>query len=189
MKKLAFLTLSLAACSWTGSVVAQSCAADSVQTISAATTVTGNTCPGGTAASSAVSAVCGNSISLNGNGEVVYSMVLAATNSVSVSLTSTGTGATSSCDPTGNNCPFEAGLYVLLPSAGTCGSQNCLVSQQAGTQGTVVSGTLAANRPAGTYYIVVGDSGADNLSNPGCGPYTLAVTGALPVKLQKFSVN
>jgi hypothetical protein len=64
-----------------------------------------------------------------------------------------------------------------------------LVSQQAVTQGATVSGSLAANKAAGTYYIVVGDSGADNISNPGCGPYSLTVSGTLPVKLQKFSVK
>jgi hypothetical protein len=82
-------------------------------------------------------------------------------------------------------------LFVLnsTPAAGTCGGQACLVTQQSGTQGATVNGSLTANRAAGTYYIVVGDSGADNLSNPGCGPYSLTVSGTLPVKLQKFSVK
>lgn len=193
MKNLAFFALSLAACCWTGSVVAQTCDADSVQTITAPTTITGNTCPAGVAAGGgAVSAVCSGATPLNGNGAVVYSMTLGATNSVSVSLQSTGTGATSACDPTGNNCPFQPGLFVLSKAptpTTTCGNETCLVSQQATTQGATVSGTVAANRSAGTYYIVVGDSGSDGLSNTGCGPYSLAVSGTLPVKLQKFSVN
>jgi hypothetical protein len=192
MKNLAFLALSLTACCWAGSVVAQTCAADAVSTISAPGTITGNTCPGGVAASTAVPTVCGGGTPLNGAGEVVYALQLGATNSVSFSLQSTGSGATSACDPTTNNCPFEPGLYVLnsTPTTGTCGNtQACLVSQQAVAQGATVSGSLTANKAAGTYYIVVGDSGADNIANPGCGPYSLVVSGTLPVKLQKFSVN
>jgi hypothetical protein len=191
MKNLAFLALSLTACCWAGSAAAQTCAADAVSTISAPGTITGNTCPGGNPASTAVPTVCSGGTSLNGAGEVVYALQLGATNSVSFSLQSTGSGATSACDPTTNNCPFEPGLYVLnsTPSTGTCGGQTCLVSQQAVTQGATVSGSLAANKAAGTYYIVVGDSGADNISNPGCGPYSLTVSGTLPVKLQKFSVK
>jgi hypothetical protein len=190
MRNVAFFALSLAAFSWAGSVMAQTCAADAVSTISAPGTVTGNTCPGGTPAG-AVSAVCSGATPLNGNGSVVYALQLGATNNVSFSLQSTGSGATSACDPTGNNCPFMPGLYVLnsTPTATTCGNQACLVTQQAGTQGATVSGSLTANKTAGTYYIVVGDSGNDNLSNPGCGPYSLTVSGTLPVKLQKFSVK
>lgn len=190
MKNIALLALSLAACSWAGSVVAQTCATDAVSTISAAGTVTGNTCPGGNPAG-AVSAVCSGGTPLNGNGSVVYALQLGATNNVSFSLQSTGAGAASSCDATQNNCPFMPGLYVLnsTPTATTCGNQACLVTQQAGTQGATVSGSLAANKAAGTYYIVIGDSGNDNLANPGCGPYSLTVSGTLPVKLQKFSVN
>ncbi|MHB8679386.1 MAG: hypothetical protein ACYC7G_06595 [Rudaea sp.] len=189
MKNLAFLALSLTACCWAGSVVAQTCSADAVSTFSAPGTVTGNTCPGGAAASTAVSTVCGTP--LNGAGEVVYALTLGATNSASFSLQSTGSGATSACNPTTNNCPFEPGLFVLnsTPATGTCGTQACLVNQQAISQGATVSGSLAANKTAGTYYIVVGDTGSDNLSNPGCGPYSLTVSGTLPVKLQKFSVK
>jgi hypothetical protein len=162
-----------------------------VQNITSATTISGNTCPGGNPASTAVAAVCSGATFLNGAGEVVYQLTLAATNSVSFSLQSTGSGATSACDPTTNNCPFEPGLFVLnsTPAAGTCGGQTCLLTQQAGTQGATVTGSLTANRPAGNYFIVVGDSGADNISNPGCGPYSLVVSGTLPVKLQKFSVQ
>lgn len=191
MKNLSILTLALAACCWAGSIVAQTCPADSTQTITSSGTITGNTCPGGSG-NTAVANVCSGATPLNGAGAVVYSLQLGATNSVSFSLQSTGTGATSACDPTGNNCPFQAGLYVLNKdgaSPATCGNQACLVTQQAIAQGTTVSGSLAANRAAGTYFVVIGDSGNDNLSNPGCGPYSLAVSGTLPVKLQKFSVN
>jgi hypothetical protein len=191
MKKIAFLALSLSACCWVGSALAQTCAADAVSTISAAGTITGNTCPGGNPASTAVTFVCSSGTPLNGAGEVVYALQLGATNNVSFSLQSTGTGATSGCAASGNNCPFEPGLFVLnsTPSTGTCGGQACLVTQQAGAQGATVNGSLAANKAAGTYYIVVGDSGADNTVNPGCGPYSLVVSGTLPVKLQKFSVK
>lgn len=191
MKNLAFLAFSLSACCWAGSVVAQTCASDAVSTISAAGTITGNTCLGGNPASTAVPSVCGGSVPLNGAGEVVYALQLGATNGVSFSLQSTGSGATSGCASSGNNCPFEPGLFVLnsTPSTGTCGGQTCLVTQQAVTQGATVNGSLAANKAAGTYYIVVGDSGNDNLVNPGCGPYSLVVSGTLPVKLQKFSVK
>lgn len=191
MKNLAFLALSLGACCWAGSVVAQTCATDAVSTISAAGTVNGNTCPAGNPASTDVGTVCSGGTPLNGAGEVVYALQLGAVNNVSFSLVSTGSGAQSGCDPTGNQCPFEPGLYVLnsTPTATTCGNQTCLVNQQAGTQGVTVTGSLAANKAAGTYYIVVGDSGADNIANVGCGPYSLTVSGALPVKLQKFSVN
>lgn len=191
MKSVARISFALVACTLAGSVFAQTCPSASSQTITAAGSINGNTCPGGTGNTS-VSAVCSGGTFLNGAGAVVYSLVLGATNSVSFSLQSTGTGATSACDATTNTCPFEEGLYVLNKdgaSPATCGNQACLVTQQSGAQGTTVNGSLTANRAAGTYFIVVGDSGADNVNNPGCGPYTLTVSGTLPVKLQKFSVK
>lgn len=76
-------------------------------------------------------------------------------------------GPTASCT--------DGASYVADSTASTVG----------GASGNVV---IPNGSPAGTYYIFVGDV-SGGTGDAGCGTYTLNISGTLPVKLQKFSVN
>lgn len=54
------------------------------------------------------------------------------------------------------------------------------------TNGTLSVGPDTFTPTAGTYFVIVSDLNADA---PGCGDFTLAVSGFLPVRLQEFSVD
>lgn len=170
MNKFAFyLSLSALVCYAGVASAASTCSSLAASTISAPNTVAGNTCGNNT---TTISAVCTGLTTLNGAGADVYGLTIGASYSnVQVSVTPTG---------------FDPGLFVMAPTPATaCGNQACEINQQA-VSATAVSGTMPTGLAAGTYFIVVADSGSDA---PGCGAYNLQVSGTLPVKLQKFSVK
>jgi hypothetical protein len=109
----------------------------------------------------------GGTESFNGAGDDIYSVTLGAGQNFSFSVTSAA---------------FFPNIFLIGTSCND--TVNCTVNQTNGT-GTVSSGTVTT-APAGTNFIVIADTGVDT---PGCGAYTLSVTGTLPVKLQKFSVE
>ena len=151
------------------------CSGVAVSTITAPTSsnITGNTCNHNNDINSNIANVCSNNTGLNGAGADVYGITLGANyNNVSITVTPTG---------------WFAGIYLMPSSINSCGGngQPCKISAQAGDTNALTA-TIPTGLTAGTYYIVVGDAGSDAT---GCGAYNLAVSGTLPVKLQKFSVN
>lgn len=149
------------------------CSALAISTISSTPSgnISGNNCNNNTG----ISAVCTGLTSLNGAGADIYGLTI-GTNYSNVQIT---------VSPP--NADWNPGIYLMPSSANACGGtgQPCKVSTQSVTA-TSTSGTLPTGLTAGTYYIVVADAGSDS---PGCGAYNLSVSGTLPVKLQKFSVN
>jgi len=88
------------------------------------------------------------------------------------------------------NFTFSVTSAAFIPQIAFIGSPcssnaNCIDQQTIAAAGTATSGTITGNA-AGTYFILVGDSAADN---PGCGAYNLTVNPTLPVKLQDFSIQ
>jgi hypothetical protein len=155
---------------------AQSCDSAVVSTINAptgGTPISGNTCQ----QVSTLVNVCQNQDAMNGAGVSVYALALGTNSGVQVSVTSTGADASTQF------VPFVA---LIKPNANNCSSGGaCLFDNQAAS-GLTVNGTVPDATTPGTYWIVVGDTGADS---PGCGPFNLEVSGTLPVKLEKFSVD
>lgn len=152
---------------YAGNAAAQSCTAAAVALTAAG--ASGNSCQ----ASSTLANFCSNTDALNGAGVAVYSLNVGASNSgLSVSVTTSA---------------FHPYLAVQNPNASGCSSSFTCIgpSTQLATTGTATQ-TFANPAAAGTYYVVVGDTDTDS---PGCGAFTIAVAGTLPVKLQKFSVN
>jgi len=169
-----------------------SLALGTVTTANEATTITGNTCTDTNNA--AVATAC--SVSLNGSGEAVYGITL-GTNAANVVITatSTGSGTSGACAGT-STCQFWPGIYLLsITVANTnnsCGGQACAngnTVQQNDTTPAVLNvqtGSLALGR---TFFFIVGDSNGVTAGDGFCGPYSIAVTGSLPVKLENFSVD
>jgi hypothetical protein len=109
----------------------------------------------------------GGTESFNGAGEDIYSVAIGASENFTISVTS---GA------------FFPNIFLIGTSCND--TVNCSVNATNGT-GTISSGAVTT-APVGTNFLVVADTGVDT---PGCGAYTLTVTGTLPVELQKFSVE
>lgn len=169
MKNAALSLALLAAATFGGNAMAQSCTSAVAQTITAptATAINGNSCQ----ASSTLANFCQNTDPMNGAGVAVYALAVGAANTgVSVAVTSAA---------------FNPYLAVQKPDTtnGCTSSDQCVSSTQNVGTSTI---TLPNASPAGTYYIVVGDTDTDS---PGCGAFGLTVAGTLPVKLQDFSVN
>lgn len=143
--------------------------------------VNGNTCTD--ANNGAVATACQNQ-TLNGAGAAVYGVTFGGShNNVNISVQPTGTALPCS----GSSCGFFPGIYLMdITNGNSCGSQACTNTAQ--TTSVTTSSLSVPNSfgAAGTFYFFVADTGSDS---PGCGPYTLSVSGTLPVKLQKFSVN
>ncbi len=181
MKKLAFGLSILCLVGYAGFAAAANpaCSAVAISTITAPTTsnITGNTCGNNVTAASNIANVCSNLTGLDGVGADVYGLTIGASYSnVTISVTPP-------------NSDWFPAIFVMPSSANGCGGtgQACKVSAQA-SSAVEIQGTLPTGLAAGTYYIVVSDtngSGAD----AGCGAYNMAVSGSLPVKLQKFSVQ
>lgn len=169
MKNTALSFAVLAAATFAGNAVAQSCTSAVSQTITAptASAINGNSCQG----SSTLANFCQNADPMNGAGVAVYALAVGAANTgVSVSVTS---------------ATFHPYLAVQKPDStnGCTSSDQCVSSTQNVGTSTI---NLPNGSAAGTYYIVVGDTDTDT---PGCGAFGLTVSGTLPVKLQNFSVN
>lgn len=121
--------------------------------------------------------VCALSI-ISGGPSNVYQIEVGSGNNFGISVT-----------PTDAN--YDAALFLVGP--GACAqTTGCPSGGDADNAGPGGAETLSFSGIAsGTYYIVV-DSTAGTSNVPGsasCGNYDLAITGTLPVKLQKFSVN
>lgn len=171
MRKVLFCAALVSLALYAGIVSAQVCNSSIASTISSATTVSGNSCQ----ASSSLANFCQNADPMNGAGVAIYALTVGAANTgVTISVTSTGTPS------------FLPYLALQKPDAvnGCDSVDQCVFDNQSAT--TSESGTLPNGSPAGTYYIVVGDTAGDS---PGCGAFNLTVAGTLPVKLQKFSVK
>jgi len=84
--------------------------------------------------------------------------------------------------------PFIPEIDVVGPNA-TCQDTDAYVTD---ASALAIGGAITVNIPsasaAGTYWVFVGDV-SGGAGDPGCGAFTLNVTGTLPVKLQSFSVN
>lgn len=112
--------------------------------------------------------ICGNGIGLNFAGVDIYKVTLGAGQNFTFSVT------------TGEFTP-----QIALIGATCSSNANCIDNQTIAASGTTTSATITG-QPAGTYFFLVGDSAGDS---PGCGNYSLSVTGTLPVKLQNFSID
>ncbi len=84
---------------------------------------------------------------------------------------------------------FIPEVLVGGPNA-TCTDGVTYVNDNTGNTVGSASGnvTIPNGSAAGTYWIFVGDV-TGGAGDGGCGTYTLNISGTLPVKLQKFSVN
>lgn len=118
------------------------------------------------------STVCGNLHTFAGT--FVYRLNATAASTVSITVTP-------------GNAQYDPAIYLV--NASCAQSSGCTDSNDANGPGAaeVLSNESLA---VGTYFLVVGSTstGTTDGSN-GCGPFTLTATGALPVKLQKFSVK
>ena len=184
---------------YAGSVMAvtTTCSSISAQTFTAATgsAVSGNTCPGVGNASANVSATCGGATGLNGAGVEVFSLTLGSYSGISASALSTGTtiGGGTPCS-SGTGCEFQTNVFFSKSAASDtvqCGNQLCVGTGQGtvlGSPDTAATANLASGKGAGTYFLIVGDTGNVN-DTTGCGPFSLTISGQFPVTLQKFSVD
>jgi hypothetical protein len=145
---------------------------------------TGSTCASG----SNLTALCLGGQAVFGP-QAVYSMVVGANSTLTVSVTGT--------------TPYDTALYVEGPTATPtqAACESSLACDAFGsTDATLAGGTetiTPASAPAaGTYYVIIsstnaatGDANTPPAPSAGCGAYALAVTGTLPVKLNGFSVD
>jgi len=183
MKKL-LIALSLSLMCSSAFAVEPTCAAPSAFSGPVPYNASGNTC----ASDSNLTSVCLGGLTVAGP-QSVYSMVVNAGNALTVTVTPTA--------------PYDTGLYVegptASPSQATCESGvSCDAFGTTDANGAGVAETItpASAVGPGTYYIIVssinaavGNSTTPPAASAGCGAYTLAVTGTLPVKLQGFSVD
>jgi len=140
-------------------------------------TVSGNTCGKNNALPNNLTSFCTGGDIPNGAGTSIVQVNTGGSPSLSVNVVSATTG-------------FNPELAVMN---GTCNSlTGCSVDDTNGTQ-TVPAGAPASSDTASpapsvnsSVFVVVSDL---NTESPGCGDYTLTVTGPLPVKLQNFSIN
>jgi hypothetical protein len=165
MKKNAFLLASgLLALAGVGSAQAQSCASPLViPFVGGNHTVTGDTCAG----TNQLGTLCGAFSSPE--NDIIYRFNIDATRTATTFTLSTSTGTWN-----------PAMLYL----AGSCGGGvSCVdVGDNNGAGATETMNVPTGN---GVYYIVITSSPGVG----GCGAFTLAANGKLPVALQKFSVE
>lgn len=127
--------------------------------------VSGDTCGGHPGFTS----VCAGQLALNGAGSAIYRMDIGSKFPIeAVSLQSSS---------------FAPSLAVLGPPCNAATS--CLHIETATLPGSVTV-QLGSNPPAGTYYVIVGDTVVET---PGCGAYSLAFFGFIPVELQSFDIE
>ena len=146
---------------------AQSCTGFSGTIAGASGSTSGNSCQ---AAGQTLAKACGNTETFNGAGQAIFEVTVGATNSYTISVTSTD---------------FHPWLGYI---SGTCSSNTaCIDDVTTGAVGTISTAAhTQADTPGGTYFLIVGDLDIDT---PGCGDFTVDWGANLPVKLQKFSVN
>jgi len=112
---------------------------------------------------------CGNSTNIGNANDAIFSFTLGAGNSTTITATPAGT--------------YQA--YVGIMSGAACNSTDtCGATEgESASAGAAVT-TSTTGLAAGSYFLIV-----TNIENTTCGTFTLAVSGALPVELQNFSVN
>lgn len=157
-------------------VLAQTCALPT--TIASGGTFAGDTCAGGAANESGVTAVCGG-------GQFTDKAAIFTWTKASAASAHSGT---ITITPTGAPANYDVGVGVVRT---TCGSSGVCVGLtdgfQDGTSGEAVDLSAAGFGPAGTYYMFVSSFG-DGSTGGTCGTFTGTV-GTLPVKLQSFSIH
>lgn len=149
---------------------AQTCGAPGGPLTVAGTPITGDSCGG----SNEFSQICGGGLTAGGASRT-YQVQVGAGNSFTVTLTPT-------------NASYDAAVFLVGPNA--CGATApCAPGGDADNAGPGAAESIVlSGLAAGTYYIVVSST---NLSDPGgsCGPFSLNITGTLPVEVQSFSVE
>ena len=133
-----------------------------------------------------------SSYQIVGGPDLVYSFTVTAGNSVAFTVTPT-------------NANYDPAIYVLgtCSDATTCviGADACVRSGVASQPPGCVDGTADEDLPAQTYavgthavfvdsfYAAGASCSAQGGVQCGAGPYTLTVTGSLPVHLERFEVE
>jgi hypothetical protein len=167
LKTTAIAVLAIGASfAYAGAALAQACPGTLTGAVPVAGgTVSGNNCNNNTN----FTKICANSETLGGGGMDIWSMPI-GTNYSGVNIAI-------------NTSAFVAELGVI--GAPCSSSTTCIIDvSNVGPAPGSVSSAFPAAQPAGTYYIFVA-----NVADATCGAYNLVVSGTLPVKLQKFSVN
>lgn len=163
-KNALLLALGLTAVACAGSAAAQSCASPSIiPLVGANHTVTGDTCAG----SNQLGTLCGAFSSPE--NDVIYRFNIDATRTA---ITFTLSTTTATWNP--------AMLYL----SGSCGG-GVSCADVADTNGAGANETMTVPTGNGAYYLVVTSSPGVG----GCGAFTLAADGRLPVALQNFSID
>lgn len=143
----------------------------------AAGTFPGNTCPGGTkpGLNSGLTPFCSGDAIPNGNGAYIFAVPIGAGNS---GLTFKVVSSTSGFNP---EMALMAAPCDADPSGGAC-----YIDDTNGTQTVGPDAPSPAITTGGTYYLIVTDLSAET---PGCGAFNMTIAGALPVKLENFSIQ
>jgi hypothetical protein len=136
-------------------VRAQTCSAP--QLITGTGTLSGNTC----GLNSQFTDVCAQSIVLNGAGLDVWQVNIVAGSQITFSTTGSG---------------FTA--FQALVSGSCSANGACVFADTAPNINATVTSTAPFGTPTGTYYLFIGDT--NDIAAPGCGPYTLNVSGIFP---------
>jgi len=170
MNKQLTMALIAAAFACAGSdAFASACVANA--TFTAPGPAAGNTCNG----TDQLVKTCGDGTSIGNGKEFIYSVTLGNTNSAQFTVNSPGAaGAGTGFNP-----------YVAFMNGAACNSLDSCNTPNAENQGnaaTNVSVGPTANAAAGQYFLVI----TDLASATNCGPFTVALTGTLPVELKKF---
>lgn len=171
----------LVASLFTGSVFAASQCVTVDNSVTAAGTFPGNTCPNGkvapnTALNTGLTPFCGGDTVPNANGAYVFSVPIGAGNT---GLTFTVVSTTAGFNP-------EMAL-MAAPCDSDPNGGSCSIDDTNGTQTVGPDAPAPAITTGGTFFLIVSDlAGSDS---PGCGAFNMTVAGTLPVKLQNFSVQ
>lgn len=124
--------------------------------------------------------LCGNQHSPGPTN--VYELTVGASNGFTITLTQT--------DGTYDSALWLVGPGVTCLNPTTCQAKNDANGAGNGTTETLGSGEgLTTNIGAGTYFLVVGSTAGASQASGGCGTYGLAISGSLPVKLNKFAID
>jgi len=112
---------------------------------------------------------CGNSTTIGNANDAIFSFSLAAGNNTTITVTPAST--------------YSA--YVGIMSGAACNSTDtCGSTENVSASNGAATTTTTNGLSAGSYFLIV-----SNINDTTCGTFTLAVSGALPVELQNFSVN
>jgi len=112
---------------------------------------------------------CGNATNIGNANDAIFSFSLAAGNNTTITVTPAAT--------------YSA--YVGIMSGASCNSTDtCGATENTSAANGAPVTTSTNGLAAGSYFLIV-----SNINDTTCGTFTLAVSGALPVELQNFSVN